>query len=93
MRCPVPYKVYTGYHDSREIQHGASACTVDNPLAKVRGLSLRTGGQTMLSLSYSYKTKCTNRIKKSPDVIAHLSQLISYVGNEHIYWQLTNKGV
>ena len=27
------------------------ACTVDNPLAKARGLSLRTGAQTMLYLT------------------------------------------
>ena len=27
------------------------ACTVDNPLAKARGLSLRTGAQSMLYLS------------------------------------------
>ena len=27
-------------------------CTVDNPLAKARGLSLRTGAQTMLYLSH-----------------------------------------
>ena len=47
-------KVYTGY--SSEIEHGLCACTVDNPLAKARGLSLRTGAQTMLYLSpvFSY---------------------------------------
>ena len=44
-------KVYTGYHGTSEIQHGLCACTVDNPLAKTRGLSLRTGAQTMLYLS------------------------------------------
>ena len=30
--------------------------TVDNPLAKARGLSLRTGGQTMLYRSHENKT-------------------------------------
>ena len=40
-------KVYTGYHDTSEIEHGLYACTVDNPLSKARGLSLRTGAQTM----------------------------------------------
>ena len=44
-------KVYTGYYGTSEIEHGLCACTVDNPLAKARGLSLRTGAQTMLYLS------------------------------------------
>ena len=34
-----------------EIDHGLCACKVDNPRAKAQGLSLRTGGQTMLYLS------------------------------------------
>ena len=45
-------KVYTGYCGTSEIEHGLCACTVDNPLAKARGLSLRTGAQTMLYLSF-----------------------------------------
>ena len=44
-------KVYTGYCGISEIEHGLCACTFDNPLAKARGLSLRTGAQTMLYLS------------------------------------------
>ena len=44
-------KVYTGYCGTSEIEHGLCACTVDNPLAKARELSLRTGAQTMLYLS------------------------------------------
>ena len=44
-------KVYTDYCGTSEIEHGLCACTVDNPLAKARGLSLRTGAQTMLYLS------------------------------------------
>ena len=44
-------EVYTGFCGTREIEHGLCACTVDNPLAKARGLSLRTGAQTMLYLS------------------------------------------
>ena len=40
-------KVYTGYHGTSDIEHGLCACTVDNPLAKVRGLSLHTGAQTI----------------------------------------------
>ena len=44
-------KVYTGYHGTSEIEYGLCACTVDNPLAKARGLFLRTGAQTKLYLS------------------------------------------
>ena len=44
-------KVYTGYCGTSEIEHGLYACTVDDPLAKARGLSLRAGAQTMLYLS------------------------------------------
>ena len=44
-------KVYTGYHGTSEIEHGLSACTVDIPLAKARGLSLHTGALAMLYLS------------------------------------------
>ena len=51
MRYSVMCKVYTGYHGTSEIEHGLCARTVDNPLAKARGLSLRTGAQTMLYLS------------------------------------------
>ena len=45
-------KVYTSYCGTSEIEHGLCACTVDNPLAKARGLSLRTDAQTMLYLSH-----------------------------------------
>ena len=45
-------KVYTGYCGTSETEHGLCACTVDNPLAKARGLSLRRGAQTMLYLSF-----------------------------------------
>ena len=44
-------KGYTGYCGTSEIEHVLCASTVDNPLAKARGLSLRTGAQTMLYLS------------------------------------------
>ena len=47
-------KVNTGYCGTSEIEHGLYACSVDNPLAKARGLSLRTGAQNMLYLSQSY---------------------------------------
>ena len=51
MRYSVLCKVYTRYCGTSVIEHGLCACTVDNPLAKARGLSLRTGAQTMLYLS------------------------------------------
>ena len=38
-RCPEMCKVYTEYRATSEIEHGSSACTVDNPLVKARGLS------------------------------------------------------
>ena len=50
-RYSVMCKVYTGYLGISQIEHGLCACTVDNPIAKARGLSLRTGAQTMLYLS------------------------------------------
>ena len=39
-------KVYTGYCGTSEIEHG------EIELAKARGLSLRTGAQTILYLSH-----------------------------------------
>ena len=50
MRYYVMCKIYTGYCGTSEIEHGLCACTVDNPLAKARGLSLRIGAQPMLYL-------------------------------------------
>ena len=47
-------KVYTGYYGTSEIEHGLCACTVDNPLAKAQGVSLRTGAQTYKYLSWVY---------------------------------------
>ena len=51
-RYSVMRKVYTGYHGTSEIEHGLCACTVDSPLAKARGISLRIDAQTMLYLSH-----------------------------------------
>ena len=45
-------KVYTGYYGTSEIEHGLCTCKVDNPLAKARGLSLRTGAQTPCLISH-----------------------------------------
>ena len=49
-RYSVMCKVCTGYCGTSEVEHGLCAYTVDNPLAKARGLSLRTGAQPMLYL-------------------------------------------
>ena len=35
----VTCKVYTVYNDTSELEQDLSACTVDSPLAKARGLS------------------------------------------------------
>ena len=51
-RYSVMCKVYTGYCGTSEIEHGLCACTVYNPLAKAQGLSLRTGVQTICSISH-----------------------------------------
>ena len=48
---PSLFMVYTGYRGTSEIEHGLCACAVDNPLAKARGLSFRTGAQTMFYLT------------------------------------------
>ena len=57
-RYPVKCKVCTGYQGTSEIEHASSACTVDNPLAKARGLSPGTGGHTMLYLSLIHCNEC-----------------------------------
>ena len=57
-------KVYTGYCGTSKIEHGLCACTVDNPLAKARGLSLRTGAQPMLYLSHGYSKADSRRCLK-----------------------------
>ena len=54
-RYSVLCEVYTGSCDTNEKEHGLCACTVDNPLAKARGLSLRTGAQTMFYLTTIHK--------------------------------------
>ena len=43
-------KVYTNEGGVKLLNRGLSACTGDNPLAKARGLSPRTGGQNMVRL-------------------------------------------
>ena len=57
-KYPVTCKVYTEYHATSTIEHGLSACTVNNPLAKARGLSLRIGGQPCSTLHIYTKAVC-----------------------------------
>ena len=62
-RNSVMCKVYTGYCGTIELEHGLCACTVNNPLAKARGLSLRTGTHTVLYLSLEARS-CTPSLNK-----------------------------
>ena len=63
-------KVFTGYHGTSEIEHGLCACrSIDNPLAKARGLSLATGAQPMLYLS---SEGITDRTAHTPCSISYL---------------------
>ena len=68
-------KVYFGYRGTNEIEHVLCACTVDNHLAKARGLSLRTGAQTMLYLS----------------LITHFSNTCSLKNNIYVKTNFTPK--
>ena len=52
-------KVYTGYCGTSEIAHDLCVCTVDNPLSKARGLSLRTGAQTILCTNHPLSLTCS----------------------------------
>ena len=49
-------KVYTGFYCTSEIEHGLCACTFDNPRAKARELTLRTGAQTMFYLLLTWSS-------------------------------------
>ena len=40
------------------LYHGLSTCTADNQLAKARGSSLHTGGQTIASVHHHYNINC-----------------------------------
>ena len=67
-------KVYTGYCGIREIEHGLCVCTVDNPRAKARGLSLRTDAQTLLCLSLSEH----HRIMSQGISLSNIKNMISF---------------
>ena len=78
MRYSVLCKIYTGYHGTSEIEHGLCACTVDNPLAKARGLSLRSGAQTMLYLSQKHAAD-EDAHRKIQAVIGECDKLSPYL--------------
>ena len=80
-RYLVTCKIYTGYHGVCEVELDLSACTVDNPLAKARGLSLRTDVQTMLYLLFIMppSTKCEANIVGN----AHKSSATSHYSTKH----------
>ena len=59
-------KVYTGYHGTSEIEHALCTCMDDNPLAKARGLPLRTGAQTMLYLPHVFR-KYVSQLKRNQE--------------------------
>ena len=63
-------KVYTGYHGTSEIEHGLCA--------KARGLSLRTGAQTMLYLSLVFISSKNDSVEtfkvRRPYVYVNFSQ-------------------
>ena len=65
-------KVYTGYHDTSEIEHGLCTCTVENPLAKAQGLSLCTVAQTMLYLSLVQAISRNSDYCKNSKQLRHL---------------------
>ena len=44
---------YTDEGGIKSLYHGLSACSGNHPLAKARGLSPRTGGQTMVELLHT----------------------------------------
>ena len=69
-------KVYTGYHDTSEIEHGLCACTVDNPLAKAWGLST-VQGHKPCSISYLFSLLLS--LSQSADI-----SKVSILGSENL---------
>ena len=106
-RYSVMCKVYTGYCGTSEIEHGLCACTVDNPLAKARGLSLRIGAQTMLYLSLNEKREShwhilfhyqmgagvtTNRHPQKSTYIKLIKESICFISKRVICSPLISRG-
>ena len=54
--------VYTSHHDTDEIEHGSSACTVDSPLAKARGLSPHRRTNHALPLTHKHHSRGIQRL-------------------------------
>ena len=80
-------KVYTGYCGTSNVEHGLCACTVDNPLAKARGLFLSRGAQTMFYLSYV----CINCAKSKIDCVETVEEvdytnLSSCINNSKLFY-------
>ena len=74
-------KVYTGYCGTSEIEHGLCACTVDNPLAIARGLSLRTGAQPMLYLPLIVSKTCNGKSGHWQLLLSHYGYLDYFLQN------------
>ena len=63
-RYPETCMVYTRCHGTSELEHGLTPCTVDNPLAKARGLYICTDTQTLLYLAnHALSLICHRRSK------------------------------
>ena len=88
-------KVYTGYCGTSEIEHGLCACTVDNPLAKVRGLSLRTGAQPMLYLPHvPVQAKIlTSLLSRNFEILSHETPMFERVKLKRIISLLEKAGL
>ena len=74
--------VYTGYCGTNKIERGLTACTVDFPLAKARGLSphVPTRNVSNQDLMCIWRGNQTGRRKHS---------LSWWSGNEHLSWRVT----
>ena len=88
-------KVYTAYCGTSEIEHGLCACAVNDPLAKARGLSLRTGAHTMLYHLFK-RTTCIKAQKWPHTKLTHivmnnscvvpLTETGMEIGDRHYIW-------
>ena len=75
-------KVYTGNHGTSKTEHGLCARMIDNFLTKARGLSLRTGAQTMLYLSpvvQAYLQFMAKTVKWSSELVKFLEEILKVV--------------
>ena len=70
-----------------KIEHGLCACTVDSPLAKARGLSLRTGAQPMLYLTCTTITS----VDLKHYVVSRAKDWVSVDCGTKIWWRDSQK--